>query len=442
MSLFNRPAWSQAQAASVNESEANIFSHSSRSYQSIIADSERRKKEKQERRTAKEERRISDKQRARNEQDAEGSNKKRRITLEDGEALLSSVGLNPPPLSRQEQGTSETAYEDGPVRRSPRTNRHAKPEYVPAAKNHDRSTQVIELGDSDDGENETSYAAPPPEPEKIDEESDDEFADLARRARQLRQETEQLGKKSRTPDTTALPPSPGIGLVTDTGQRSVPTPPPDPTIEIFVHSRIPNANPLIVHRKLSQNTQEIRRVWCQKQGFSEGFTKGVFFIHRMRRVYDVTTCRSLGLEVDAFGNVTMKGAEGMEGGVKVHLEAVTDEIFEAIKAEKAREAKKRSGELPHEESADAGATGDDGALQQPKEESLIRLLLKAKGKEDFKLKVKRVSRPVESPLTYRPLIDTSLEHALLQDHRCIQEDAPFAIRPIGIPGVRWRTSRS
>ena len=139
--------------------------------------------------------------------------------------------------------------------------------------------------------------------------------------------------------------------------------------------------------------EEIRKAWCKKQGFPDEVFKDVFFIHRMRRIYDVTTCKSLGLSVDEFGNLTMRGAEGKEGVEKVHLEAVTEEIFQQIKNEKARDAKSRSGEGAREDSAEAGAANEDDPDQQPKEQSLMRLTMKAKGREDFRIKVKPVSYP-------------------------------------------------
>lgn len=103
------------------------------------------------------------------------------------------------------------------------------------------------------------------------------------------------------------------------------------------------------------------------------------------RVYDVTTCRSLGLEVDSFGNLTFKGGEGEEDVDKVHLEAVTEETFRQKKLEKAEDSQKRNGES-------SAHAEDEAELQstEPAKEEFIRLLLKAKGEEDFKLKVKAV----------------------------------------------------
>ena len=85
----------------------------------------------------------------------------------------------------------------------------------------------------------------------------------------------------------------------------------------------------------------------------------------------------------------MKGADGKDGVDKVHLEAVTEEIFGEMKLEKEIEAKRRSGELPPEEDASAGAAEEAAAIQE--KSATIKLILRAKGREDFKLIVKPVS---------------------------------------------------
>ncbi|KAK3710286.1 hypothetical protein LTR37_010352 [Vermiconidia calcicola] len=384
MSLFNRPAWAKSQTSEVDESEENIFSHSNRSYRDIVAEQERKKKVKLERKKAKEERRSSGK-RVKDEP-SDGSNKRRRISAKDGEELLSLAGMSSADAGAKEDLTVEFEEADEPVRRSPRINRHVNRSPSQTTNQQSRSTQVVELGDSDEEEKKPVYATAPTEAVEIHDESDEEFAEFARRARLDRQRRQVLDKKSHTTDIGVHSPSPAPSAI-DTGQRSMPTPPPDPVVSLLISSPIPDTNPLIVQRKLSQRIQEIRIAWCEKQHFSGEFTKDVFLIHRMRKIYDVTTCKSLGLEVDSWGNIVMKGSEGREGVEKVHLEAVTDDIFREMKAERARESKRRSGELPPEEDAGVGAA-NGGETIQPPEEILIRVVLKAKGKKDFKLKVR------------------------------------------------------
>lgn len=383
MSLFKRPAWAAKQLSDDNDegrTETNIFSHS-HAYQDIVAEQERHKREKAEKKKAKSERRTSGKREVEDEPIGDSTPKRRRITTEEKEKLLNSVGL---PARLEDSDGDEPVAQGTSVRRSLRKNKADGSEAARAP----RPTTVIDLGRSSEEDNyediQTTPGAsrlrPKAPVEEIEDDSDDEFVELARKARQQRQQSN--NRSSRTPNPGVASPSPGLGSSHDTSHDR----PPDPIIQLFITSPLPGTNPLIVHRKLSQPTGAIRHAWCQKQGFTKEYSEGVFFVHRMRRVYDVTTCRSLGLEADEYGNVTMRGAEGKEGVEKVHLEAVTDEAFKQLKEQKEREAQMRSGELPAEKE-------DDQPPAPEKEKSSIRVVLRAKGQKDFNLKVKPVSFP-------------------------------------------------
>ena len=104
----------------------------------------------------------------------------------------------------------------------------------------------------------------------------------------------------------------------------------------------------------------------------------------------MTTCHSLGLETDAEGNITMKGAEGKEGVDQVALEAVTDDMYKMMLDEKAKDEAKslKQWEVGGEDDAE-----DEATSAQPPQEERVGLVLKAKGKQDFKLQVKWVSQP-------------------------------------------------
>ncbi|KAK0865061.1 hypothetical protein LTS02_005536 [Friedmanniomyces endolithicus] len=133
----------------------------------------------------------------------------------------------------------------------------------------------------------------------------------------------------------------------------------------------------------------------------------------MRRVFDVTTCRSLGLNVDAGGNVTMKGAEGAEGVEKVALEAVTDEIYAQIKAERDREERIRQGlDEAEEEEAQAGASE---AVAQPVEPIVRILLISKERKEPFKLKVKPSTTVAKIMAACKPQFDLAEGQSMYLD---------------------------
>jgi len=434
MGLFNRPT---STAAAKSSGSDDMFSHS-QSYSEILAERaerERRRKEKPEKRGKSEGKRKSDEgvddeeeeespKRSKRETPKKKRNSEetpmRRISGQDVGTLLKEAGL--PGSFDEESEDEQIIMED--VREKSESPLKARRSKVTSASskangNGHSDADAIELGGSSSDEGRTNGAqrsgtAMPLEDE--DDESDEELAALARQARQRRLQR----TSAATPDTTKSPTprevasgSPHIGLHT----ASL----PDPPVTILVHSQIANTNPLKVFRKLSQNLREIRLAWCKRQGFNESFTDNVFLIHRMRKVYDVTTCKSLGLETDAEGNITMKGAEGKEGCDQVALEAVTQDTYDKMLADKDREDAKRRDKW--DPAADAGAEQEEAATE-PVAEEFIGLVLRARGKPDFKLKVKPVSQSLslsnKPPLANIKLLDNTL----LQDHQCMQENIP------------------
>jgi len=179
----------------------------------------------------------------------------------------------------------------------------------------------------------------------------------------------------------------------------------DPIVRIFISSAIPNTVPLLVSRKLSQRLQEVRKAWCARQNFSEDMADSVFFTYRNRRLWDVTTCKSLGIDVDSSGNIRQKDDFDLysENDGKIHLEAVTPEIWE----ENTRRAEKSRTEEVEEEEQDIVEE------QPPVEEQRIRLFLKARGYEDFRLQVNPVSSYFHSPyIVFLSLISLISRHQL------------------------------
>ena len=171
MSLFSRPAWAQSQTTA-KDTDDNIFSHSNRAYRDIVADKERKRKDKLERKKVKEERRSSGKREIKDEPGATEKLKRRRITLEDGEAILSSVGLSNP---RHEDYDPVIIDDEEPVRRSPRISRHMNIESPRKPTRPLRSTQAVEIGDDDEEEIRYEASEPVPEVVEVADDSDDEF---------------------------------------------------------------------------------------------------------------------------------------------------------------------------------------------------------------------------------------------------------------------------
>lgn len=216
-----------------------------------------------------------------------------------------------------------------------------------------------------------------------DDFSDEEFPELAQKAREKARSKRLHDKKlqatsaasSRTlVDETFLLRSPSLEAVT-------PAPPlPEPAVSLLITSTIPNTEPLIVQRKLGQRLKEVRRIWCQRQDFPPEVTETIILTWKGRRLFDVTTCKSLQIGVDEEGNILNQGERDVFGEAdrKIHMEATTVAMLEESK---------RIKEHAQVSSIDVEEPETEG----PKPEEELRVVLKAKGYPDHKLIVHPVS---------------------------------------------------
>ncbi|KAI4828057.1 hypothetical protein E4T44_09891, partial [Aureobasidium sp. EXF-8845] len=166
--------------------------------------------------------------------------------------------------------------------------------------------------------------------------------------------------------------------------------------KLLITSPLLGTCPLIVSRKLSQNLQAVREAWLSKQPLDPSIASRVFFTYKLRKVYDVTTVRSLGIKVDSYGRIMTTGPFANtedEHAEKIHIEAVTDEAWQDLKDKKAaKDAPKPNKYLADIAAADSrrgsaeGTPAVDG--EAAAEEPLIKITLKAKGHSDIKIKVR------------------------------------------------------
>jgi hypothetical protein len=192
------------------------------------------------------------------------------------------------------------------------------------------------------------------------------------------------------------------------------SPPPDPVVQIFISSRIANTQPLIVNRRTGQRLKDVRVTWCDRQGFSAEEKAAVFLTWKGKRVFDVTTCKSLGISADAEGNVAWKGHEdGLGGDNRVHMEAMTEEIF--------LETKNRMAGSVYSgiRTAEQGTEKEPEIEERPKIEPSVKLTLKSQGYEDFKLIVK----PVSAVLLRRGVVEANV---FREEHHNYEDDSSLS----------------
>lgn len=164
----------------------------------------------------------------------------------------------------------------------------------------------------------------------------------------------------------------------------------DNVVQILITSDIENTKPLIVHRRMSQRLRDVRLAWCRRQGFGEEMTSSVFLTWKGRRLFDVTTCRSLGIDTRADSGSLWTSNEDLadEGEViRLHMEAVTDDIL-AARSSRALVDPRNDTKCEPEE------FGDSKDIDEP-----IRIILKSPGLDDFRVKARsktQISRIIAS----------------------------------------------
>ncbi|RHZ62691.1 small ubiquitin-related modifier domain-containing protein [Aspergillus thermomutatus] len=153
----------------------------------------------------------------------------------------------------------------------------------------------------------------------------------------------------------------------------------DVTVQILITSPIENTKPLIVHRKMSQSLRDVRLAWCNRQNLPTTLQASIYLTWKGRRLFDVTTCRSLGLDIseippddEDIDKYSQMDAKPM----RIHMEAVTDKLV----ASDAQRLSPALGSQP---------TLNEGSDPRP----LIRLVLKCPGFDKFETSVAS-NRPI------------------------------------------------
>lgn len=189
----------------------------------------------------------------------------------------------------------------------------------------------------------------------------------------------------RPSDTTKISPHPPPPLIppaekTLLVRKPEPAAKPEPNVQILISSDIINTKPLLVHRKMSQGLRDVRLAWCKRQSFTEDMQSSVYLTWKGRRLFDVTTCKSLGLNMDNNAIPAMDDElSSSPPELKIHMKAVSDTLPTANPSGSSPDTGTRKKSPPRDE---------EDAQAQP-----IRIVLRSPGMNDFRIKA-RLKTPV------------------------------------------------
>ncbi|KAF5865665.1 hypothetical protein ETB97_003083 [Aspergillus alliaceus] len=103
----------------------------------------------------------------------------------------------------------------------------------------------------------------------------------------------------------------------------------DAVVQILITSKLENTKSLIVHRKISQSLRDVRLAWCNRQSIPKDMQSSIFLTWKGKRLFDVTTCRSLGIDMTRgiadnliYGDYLQHGSKEV---IRIHMEAATED---------------------------------------------------------------------------------------------------------------------
>lgn len=373
-SLFKRAAW---QDAAKKENE-DMFSHSNE-FKDIVAE-ENRRKEEAKRKAEREEKRVQIEK-----HDKKG--KRRKVSAEFDEPILvrSDSGESSRLSRSQTKARSRTPF--SPTASVPPSNSltSSYENIVKSAQARESRAElvIVDLGDSDDDDDkiygykskasgggigpgdDTNHdvALRPSDSTPLDDNGYEEVVDPEIAAIEARARARAAAKIA----------------AAASGRKA-------PVAQLLIDSKLPGTNPLMVKVRIDTTIEKPREAWCARQGFTPEMTRSVFFTWVGTRLYDSTTIKRLGIKVDPHGNVSLEGDDSIydeSDPPKVHVEAWTEELFAQHRREQAAAAEARR-------AADASPVVEEREpTPEPEPEvKKYRLILKARGLEDFKIQVR------------------------------------------------------
>lgn len=252
-------------------------------------------------------------------------------------------------------------------------------------------------------------------PQNNDEEEDDYDygSESDEELRKLMRTAHERAKRGRESNSLSRSNSTGLPTHTETEEDQQ-------ILHIYITSPIPNSDPLLVHRRMAQNLGDVRKAWCDKNGFPPEMKARVFLTWKDKRVFDATTCRSLGIKKDLqIPDELLSDDEFVpdENVVYVHMIAYTPELWEEYREKKQRWIEGEPDDLEDVEEEE----------EQRAPEPTKRIEIRAAGMPAFTMKItarSTVSDAIQAFKKAKKLSDTS-EVVLLFDGDILHPDDEF-----------------
>lgn len=176
----------------------------------------------------------------------------------------------------------------------------------------------------------------------------------------------------------------------------------DAVVQILITSEIENTKPLIVHRKISQSLREVRLAWCKRQGFTEAMQSSVFLTWKGRRLFDVTTCKSLEIKnAENFAGFQDVYPLFDEGATRVHVEAVTEGLLAS---------KRQQQQLSRASTAELQLSRESPHIENEQEDAMVKIILKCPGLPDFISKISQRTQVSQIITAFKKAHEISTEH--------------------------------
>lgn len=391
-SFFKRPTW--ATRAPANES-GDFFRHSDTVYDSILKEKERRRQKQAQKKLSK----------STNPDAGEKTqgNKRRRI----GKLGDEEIQLVDRKIDQEEVGTSVSEEDEGESAgsapceygiESPLTRDHlqetiASPGQPQQLLNSDDLTDnqapKLESTGEDEKQKKSSSAQRGEEmapirvsDEDLSEEEDAYVLELKKKARERARLASLVVDSVHSPREISHTPE----IQSQPNSVTTKAPRKDETIvQILITTSIPEAKPLLVNRRVSQPMQQVREVWCSRQGFDEEMTSKIIFTWRGRKLYDTTTSTGL-LDVlkkeraRQAGGLVADGDEESQSSEKIEVQAMTTEMYEQRLLQGGRDSA--------EDDPDQGMQDASAARSTTSQEPTYKIVLNGHGLEGLRLKVR------------------------------------------------------